>query len=274
MFSTILLILAFSFFFKTIHLVSPVSDPQQTIVAVGWRKENFVFLTCKNNKKYFTYTYQAGVINAKKMQISSKDVIAQNVSLALNEFGKSRIINGAFVRSKEHHDVLFAARSDWRNTIDTGFFDFDSNNDIFYISPIAWKKSLYISSSEVGTIYTFQQKPVIALQKLIFSQNADGLENNEITDSNVLKPISKKLSFCLDYSKHNDNQFYMESTVNSCNQNMTFNKQIFNVNAGIFSNEFLYLFGPEKVYSFEYIDQNEPKMKIKVTWCSLKDFFQ
>lgn len=271
----LLLIPIFSFYFKEVNLISPVSDPHQTIVAVGLRKENLMFLTRSNNKKYFTYTYPTKAINAKQMRISSKNVSIKNVSSALDQFGKNRIFTGALVRSKEHHDVLFAARSDWRNTTDTGFFDFDSQNNIFFESSIPWKKSMYISSSEVETMYSFQLEPLITMQKLTFkTQHINGFKYMDITDSNVLRPVSNKLNFCLHISKHNDHQIYMESTKNSCYQNTNVNKKFFNVNAGIFLKEISYLFGPENVYSFDKLPQNLTKKKVKITWCSLKEFFQ
>ncbi|KAH9397974.1 hypothetical protein TYRP_019347 [Tyrophagus putrescentiae] len=146
------------------------------------------------------------------MKVSSTNVTMGKVSASLIKLGRQRIISGALVKSANHHDVLFAVRKDWRNTLDSGFFDFNSTNDIFVESPFAWMTNvLCISSSEAETMYTLQVEPVIALQKVAF-KNQLNESNRDITDSNLLKPISQKLNFCFDPLTNDNVQHFMLPT--------------------------------------------------------------
>lgn len=266
------LLLFFSFHLQTVNLISPVSDPRQEIVAVGYQKENLLFLT-RDNKKYFSYLYSAEAVDTKKMRISSNNVTIGKITASLEKFGRKRIISGALVKSANHHDVLFAVRTDWRNTIDSGFFDFNSKNDIFVESPIAWDyKTVCISSAEAETMYTLQVEPITALQKVAFKSQLNG-SSSDITDSNLLKAVSEKLNVCFQPSTNGNVQRFMMSP-NECIGNIQ-NKPHLNINAGfLFNNSQFFLFASDKVYSFNKAVLDEPKKIVKLNWCLLKDFFQ
>ncbi len=272
MMATFLLLLSvFGVCLQAVDLTSPVSDPRQEIVAVGLQAGSLLFLT-RDNKKYFTYLYPAEAIDAKRMKVSSTNVTMGKVSASLIKLGRQRIISGALVKSANHHDVLFAVRKDWRNTLDSGFFDFNSTNDIFVESPFAWMTNvLCISSSEAETMYTLQVEPVIALQKVAF-KNQLNESNRDITDSNLLKPISQKLNFCFDPLTNDNVQHFMLSA-DECDGSDK-NKHRLNINTGFLLNdEQFFLFGPDKVYSFSKVAFDKPKTKVKLTWILLKEFF-